>query len=437
MKIRFTCDCGKTYEVPESYAGKTTRCKACEQMIRIPTGPSKADEEVEQEVEESYLSEQSSGNAESDLGHFKPLTDVRRRPSGRKMVPLSPEAQRLRVKQQALDKGQPFQALNPAWLSVNFLKYFRNFPYPLMWRVGLLLTGIGLCWFTILGILPAIFAGYLIYRHLKWVQQKYLSGCICPGKILSLNPPVLAVYVDLSISQNSCGVIRLMEQPFHLLDRGTAQPGRTAAVCYFMGLCPPYSDHWMTPLPTMPHFVTDRKLELQRVYDSIPDEQWEYLEQGLKQLPANPELRTYRITHPGYKPHLRFSSFAQLQAIARRHLSEVGGKFNAEITAESLTKATQFLKKPIELKKVVGLVESLGSGAIILEQEIVFFHREEKHKPVVVPWSAIKVAYLSLTVTEIVMRDNQRLLVPNSGTMSTQVQLEKFINEAVGVGLID
>lgn len=50
MKIRFTCDCGKTYEVPESYAGKTTRCKACEQMIRIPTGPSKADEEVEQEV---------------------------------------------------------------------------------------------------------------------------------------------------------------------------------------------------------------------------------------------------------------------------------------------------------------------------------------------------------------------------------------------------
>lgn len=353
------------------------------------------------------------------------------------MVSLSPEAQRLRVKQQALDKGQPFQALNPAWLSVNFLKYFRNFPYPLMWRVGLLLTGIGLCWFTILGILPAIFAGYLIYRHLKWVQQKYLSGCICPGKILSLNPPVLAVYVDLSISQNSCGVIRLMEQPFHLLDRVTARPGRTAAVCYFMGLCPPYSDHWMTPLPTMPHFVTDRKLELQRVYDSIPDGQWEYLEQGLKQLPANPELRTYRITHPAYKPHLRFSSFAQLQAIARRHLSEVGGKFNAEITAESLTKATQFLKQPIELKKVVGLVESLGSGAIILEQEIVFFHREEKHKPVVVPWSAIKVAYLSLTVTEIVMRDNQRLIVPNSGTMSTQVQLEKFINEAVGVGLND
>jgi hypothetical protein len=350
------------------------------------------------------------------------------------LVPLSPEAQRLRVKQQARDKAKSFLAANPAWLSVNFLKYFRNFPYPLMWRVGLLLTGIGLYWFTVLGIPLAIFAGYLIYRHLRWVQQKYLSGCICPGKILSLNPPVLAVYVDLSISQNSCGVIRLLEQPFHLLDRSTARPGRTAVVCYFEGLCAPYSDHWMVPLPTMPHFAINQQLELQRVYDSIPNEQWEYLEQGLKQLPANPELRTYRITHPAYKPHLRFSSFAELQSLARRFLSEVGGKFNAEITAESLAKATQFIKQPIELKKVVSLAESLGSGAIILEQEIIFFHREEKHKPVVVPWNEIKVAYLAFSVIEIVMRDNQRLLVPSSGYIRMLVQLEKFINEAVGVG---
>jgi hypothetical protein len=187
-------------------------------------------------------------------------------------------------------------------------------------------------------------------------------------------------------------------------------------------------------LPTMPHFVTDKQLELQRIYASIPDEQWEYLEQGLKQLPANPELRTYRITHPGFSPHLCFSSATQLQALARRHLSEVGGKFNKEITAEGLAKATQFVKQPVELKKVVALVESLGSGAIILDHEIVFFHREKKHKPLTVPWNTIKVAYLASEYIEIVQRDNQRLLITELGNMNTKVQLEKFINEAVGVG---
>lgn len=433
MKIRLTCVCGKTYELPESYAGKSARCKVCEQMIRISATSTDEEVEVAQEAE-SYLLEQSSGNGESVLGYLKQLKDVRRRPSARKIVPLSPETQRLRLKQQAIDKGQPFQALNPAWLSVNYLRYFRVFPYPLMWRIGLLLTGIGLYWFTVLGIPLAILAGFLIYRHLKWVQRKYLSGCICPGKILSLKPPVLAVYVDLSISQNSCGVIRLMEQPFHLLDRATARTGRTATVCYFMGLCPPYSDHWMVPLPTMPQFVTDQQLELQRVYDSIPDEQWEYLEQGLKQLPTSPELRTYRITHPAYKPHLRFSSFAELQVLARRNLLEVGGKFDAEITPDNLAKATKSLKQRIELKKVVGLVESLGSGAIILEQEIIFFHREKKYQPVVVPWNAIKVAYVAFSDIEIVMRNNERLLIRNSGYVKILVQLEKFINEAVGVG---
>ena len=63
-----------------------------------------------------------------------------------------------------------------------------------------------------------------------------------------------------------------------------------------------------------------------------------------------------------------------------------------------------------------------------------FFHREEKHKPLIVPWNAIKVAYLASEYIEIVQRDNQRLLITELGNMNTKVQLEKFINEAVGVG---
>jgi hypothetical protein len=112
----------------------------------------------------------------------------------------------------------------------------------------------------------------------------------------------------------------------------------------------------------------------------------------------------------------------------------VEGKFGASITPESLAQANRFLREPLNRGKVVALAESLNSGAVILVDQIVFFHREEKHQPLMVPWNAIKVAYLESDFLEIVTRDNQRFLVPNSAYTRTLVQLEKFINEAVGVG---
>jgi hypothetical protein len=73
MKIRITCECGKNYEVPESYAGKAIRCKVCERRIHIPKLSTEADEDIEEE-EESILAEPLLGNAISDSGFLKQLT---------------------------------------------------------------------------------------------------------------------------------------------------------------------------------------------------------------------------------------------------------------------------------------------------------------------------------------------------------------------------
>ena len=35
--IRFTCQCGKQYQVSEKYAGKKVRCKKCNNMVRVPS----------------------------------------------------------------------------------------------------------------------------------------------------------------------------------------------------------------------------------------------------------------------------------------------------------------------------------------------------------------------------------------------------------------
>ncbi len=37
MPIAFACDCGKTFKVPDDYAGKRTKCPACQQALVVPT----------------------------------------------------------------------------------------------------------------------------------------------------------------------------------------------------------------------------------------------------------------------------------------------------------------------------------------------------------------------------------------------------------------
>jgi hypothetical protein len=37
MSIKFACECGKAYKVPEKYAGKRVRCKNCGETVAVPS----------------------------------------------------------------------------------------------------------------------------------------------------------------------------------------------------------------------------------------------------------------------------------------------------------------------------------------------------------------------------------------------------------------
>jgi hypothetical protein len=37
MSIKFACDCGKTYKVPDKFSGKRVKCKQCGDPIRVPS----------------------------------------------------------------------------------------------------------------------------------------------------------------------------------------------------------------------------------------------------------------------------------------------------------------------------------------------------------------------------------------------------------------
>jgi hypothetical protein len=429
MGIRFSCDCGKSYEVDDSHAGKLMRCNACQQNVRIPSSTPNS----------SPLSESLPPSDDSSLTSVSEeirdlMASIVPKPLTRNPIPYSPEAQSLQAIHHRKESDQGFAAANPGLLRVDLLKYFQNFPYPLMLRSGLLLVALAISLLSWLGIPLIVFSGYLIYLHVQWVKEKFISGCICPGKILSVSPPVVAVFADLSIGEGTCKVIRLMEQPLHRLDPSRARPGRVSAICNFLGMYPGLSDHWFMPLPTIPELVSGNEKELQRIFESIPDPLWQQLDAGLRQLPPKPELRTYRIIPLGFRPRLKFSSAMELSAICRNFLPQVDGKIEAEVTSEILAKATKFLKPPPDPASVVAVVESLGAGAIIKLGGVTFFFRDESKKPISIPWTSIKVAYTSMEYMEIITTANERILVPCKAAMRTMVQLEKLINHAVGVG---
>lgn len=56
--IKFRCECGKSYEVPEKYAGKKVRCKKCQAINRIPT----VSEDITQGNIDIETSDDSSGS---------------------------------------------------------------------------------------------------------------------------------------------------------------------------------------------------------------------------------------------------------------------------------------------------------------------------------------------------------------------------------------
>jgi hypothetical protein len=426
MTIRFTCACSKSYEVSDSYAGKTIRCKNCQQPVRIP----------------SAASDPLTGAAVQPTETFDSSYDNRikfaaaRIAPPRKPIPYSAEAQRLRARHVKNEQGQGFSAANPGLLRPSLLKYFWNFPYSLMLRLGLTFVFVAISLFTCIGIPFALIAAYFTYRHVKSIQDKFISGCICPAKILSIDPPVLAVYADLSIGKNSCKAIRLMEQPLHLLDPKMAQIGnRVSTICYFFGMYPGLSEHWFTPLPTIPHFVSNNQVELHRIHESISDEEWRALEMGLKQLPPQPPLRTYRIIRPDFRPTLRIANAFELSTLSQKYMTEGYGMFGAQITDEVMEKASKYLPQPIERSKVISMSGPYGTGVLITMGGLIFFFSNETQKPIIVPWNSIKVAYANLEFLEIITTANQRTLVPTDGCgIRTMVQLEKLINEAVGVG---
>lgn len=206
------------------------------------------------------------------------------------------------------------QASNPGGLRVNYLYWLRSFPsqalpllVPLMFLLllALLITGI-FGWafyssilagkslhsllFAIFGIVVmdvllfsigiSLFLSPLIFL-LVHTRESFLHGCVNAGVVVCTKPPLVAVSTDLTIGKVPQRVIKILPQPLKWIKNSKLQVGmRLATIALYEGNG--QKGYWDDFHPVVVDCVTGNQKDIQRVLHSIPDWEWEDLDEGLK-----------------------------------------------------------------------------------------------------------------------------------------------------------
>ncbi|HLO47722.1 MAG TPA: DUF3239 domain-containing protein [Kamptonema sp.] len=214
-------------------------------------------------------------------------------------------------------------ASNPGNLRINYFYWIRSFPdqpiqliLPLTILVVLafLLNWIfGFAFFGVLRegkslhLLPAallgiavfnIFFGIGIFLFLKKLilaairtREHFLYGCVNPGVVVASKPPLVAVFTDLSTGKIPHHAIKILPQPLKWMKNGVPPVGtKLATVALYEGNL--HQGYWDDFHPVVIDCVTGNQADIERVFESIPDWEWEQLEVGLEYL-------RLPITQPG------------------------------------------------------------------------------------------------------------------------------------------
>jgi hypothetical protein len=206
-------------------------------------------------------------------------------------------------------------ASNPGCLQVDFFYYFRFFPHQLTQLVFPYLGQISLTIFINYGFVSAlidtiskgktvknlpfaflaiiVFDAFLFYSLLPLInkiifiihrtKEHFLHGCVNPGIVISHEPALVAVFTDLTTGNWAYPAIKILPQPLERLKDGIPAVGtKLATIALYEGI--KEHEHWDDFHPVVINCVTRNSQDIKRVFLSIPEWEWQALEQGLKQI---------------------------------------------------------------------------------------------------------------------------------------------------------
>ncbi|MBN1516507.1 DUF3239 domain-containing protein [Candidatus Sumerlaeota bacterium] len=121
------------------------------------------------------------------------------------------------------------------------------------------------------------------FTYIRQIRDKFRNGDIVPGIVVG--DDLVAVRANLSKDENQYPAVKILRQP---LSRSCHRPpaiyDRVAAIAtYKEG--DPESPHWRDFYPQVVQCCTKNEKEIERVFQSIPQGEWDALERCLQRLP--------------------------------------------------------------------------------------------------------------------------------------------------------
>ena len=263
MKISFNCDaCGKSYSVSSELAGRKAKCKNCNHVIIVP-----------QFVEPEIVAEIAD-----DGEIHQPLVSslIESYKSAQAPTPVVTQSEH---------SLNGTLASNPGEVTVNKLRYIRSYPkWFFIWH-GSLLLSIGLC-FASLWFVPAVlFFGFCCYMYWKRIATQFRSGCANPAEVVSLDPPLIAAFTNLTKGLVAADVIKISAEPIAKFSTGMPTVGQKIPTVALYDDLYPESQHWGTFDPKPVNLVTNSESMINGVMSTFDHDDWNDLARGLAQIP--------------------------------------------------------------------------------------------------------------------------------------------------------
>lgn len=185
-----------------------------------------------------------------------------------------------------------YAASNPADVRVQIVHFLKCDLKDLIILVGafvLALALIAVDWrasLLVLGIAAIVF-GMSVYQ----AKQTFAEGDACPALVVDVARNLVAVATDLSKGGKPYPVVKVLKQPLGRVTGGPfEEKTRLAFVAMYNGF--PQEPRWRNFGGYLVNTGTTSKKAIQRVLDSIADEQWDWLEKAVAKLdePYTPGL---------------------------------------------------------------------------------------------------------------------------------------------------
>ncbi len=147
-----------------------------------------------------------------------------------------------------------------------------------------------------------VFAGGGVVFAIRRVEEQFRHGDVNPSRVMSLNPPLIAVLADLNTGAGpSRPFVKVVRQPLERLSGGSLRLGDNAAtVALYKGK--PEKGVWDDIDPVLTACGTRDEAQIQRVLSSIPPDQWASLDAALTQVPTPIKAGLYPVFLPSPQP---------------------------------------------------------------------------------------------------------------------------------------